>query len=85
MVRKRRVLGPRKKVDIQILRNMSERERLRLLIRSFVESGGRAEADVGVVFGKLLAQAETKGAMRQMFSAPARRSGEAGATCASEL
>ena len=56
MPRQRRVLGPRKKVDLATLRDLPREERLNMLIRSVVECGGTSEADDSKRYRELLEQ-----------------------------
>lgn len=58
MPRQRRLMGPRKKVDISSLRNMPRDERLRMLIESVAECGGTPESINGVTFRRRLAEAQ---------------------------
>ncbi len=58
MPRQRRLMGPRKKVDIASLRDMPREERLRLLVESVAECGGKPESLNGDVFRRRLAQAQ---------------------------
>ncbi len=46
-------MGPRKKVDIASLRSMPREERLRLLIESVAECGGKPESLNGETFRRL--------------------------------
>lgn len=61
MPRQRRLMGPRKKVDIASLRNMPRDERLRLLIESVAECGGTPESINGGSFRRRLAEAQQIG------------------------
>jgi hypothetical protein len=61
MPRQRRLMGPRKKVDIASLRSMPREERLRLLIESVAECGGKPESLNGDTFRRLLGEAQTTG------------------------
>lgn len=61
MPRQRRLMGPRKKVDIASLRSMPREERLRLLIESVAEYGGKPESLNGETFRRLLGEAQTTG------------------------
>jgi len=54
MPRQRRLMGPRKKVDIATLRDLPREERLSLLMRSVVECGGTSEADDSKRYRELL-------------------------------
>lgn len=58
MPRRRRLVGPRKKVDIGSLRELSRDERLRMLIESVAECGGSPESLNGKTFRERLAQAQ---------------------------
>lgn len=58
MPRQRRLMGPRKKVDIASLRDMSREERLRLLIESVAECGGKPESLNGGTFRRRLGKAQ---------------------------
>lgn len=60
MPRKRRLIGPRKKMNIAALRQLSHEERLNILIRSVVECGGTSEQDDSEPFRRLLGDARTK-------------------------
>lgn len=60
MPRQRRYVGPRVKVDISTLRNMSPDERLRLLTKMAAECGGRSEDEWGDKFRAGLAKAKTR-------------------------
>ena len=57
MPRQRRLMGPRKKVDIESLRDMPRDERLRMLIESVAECGGKPESLNGDTFRRRLTQA----------------------------
>lgn len=61
MPRQRRLMGPRKKVDISSLRSMPRDERLRLLIESVAECGGTPESINGGTFRRRLAAAQQVG------------------------
>lgn len=56
MPRQRRLMGPRKKVDLVSLRSMPRDERLRLLIESVAECGGTPESLNGDEFRRRLAE-----------------------------
>jgi len=58
MPRQRRLVGPRKKVDIGSLRVLSREERLRMLIESVAECGGSPESLNGRTFRDRLAQVQ---------------------------
>lgn len=58
MPRQRRLMGPRKKVDIASLRSLPRDERLRMLIESVAECGGTPESVNGGTFRRRLAQAQ---------------------------
>lgn len=58
MPRKRRLIGPRKKVDLASLRTMPREERLRLLIESVAECGGTPESLNGDTFRRRLAEVQ---------------------------
>lgn len=58
MPRQRRLMGPRKKVDIASLRDMPRDERLRMLVESVAECGGQPESINGVTFRRRLSQAQ---------------------------
>lgn len=64
MPRQRRLIGPRKKINIQELRNLSRDERLQLLMRSVVECGGRSELEWGAKFRGQLNEAARDGRQR---------------------
>jgi len=51
-------MGPRKKVDIASLRDMPREERLRLLIETVAECGGKPESINGGMFRRRLAAAQ---------------------------
>ena len=59
MPRKRRVIGPRKKLDIATLSQLSQDERLNLLVRSLIECGGTSEQDAGKTYRRLLSEAQS--------------------------
>lgn len=59
MPRHRRVIGPRRKIDIASLRDLPREERLRLLTQSFTECGGRSEAEWGGSFKRALSDAKS--------------------------
>lgn len=59
MPRQRRVMGPRKKIDLASLREMTREERLRLLTQSFTECGGRSETDWGEKYRLSLSHARS--------------------------
>ncbi len=61
MPRQRRLMGPRKKVDIASLRSMPRDERLRLLIETVAECGGKPESINGDKFRQLLGEAQQTG------------------------
>lgn len=58
MPRQRRTLGPRVKVDLASLRDLSPEERLNLLVRTLVECGGTSEADDSQSFRRRLEHAQ---------------------------
>lgn len=58
MPRQRRLMGPRKKVDIASLRQMPREARLRLLIESVAEAGGKPESLNGGTFRRRLGKAQ---------------------------
>jgi hypothetical protein len=58
MPRQRRLMGPRKKVDIASLRSMPREERLS---ESVAECGGKPESLNGDTFRRLLGEAQTTG------------------------
>lgn len=61
MPRQRRLMGPRKKVDIASLREMPREERLRLLIETVAECGGKPESLNGDMFRRRLSAAQQVG------------------------
>ncbi len=58
MPRQRRIMGPRKKVDLASLRSISREERLRMLIESVAECGGTPESLNGGKFRRRLVEAQ---------------------------
>lgn len=64
MPRKRRLIGPRKKIDIATLRELPREERLNLLIRNLVESGGMPEEMVGATYKRRLQHAQRQSSQR---------------------
>lgn len=64
MPRKRRLIGPRKKIDIAALRELPRDQRLDLLMRQVVESGGMSEAMVGATYRRRLHQAQRESSQR---------------------
>ena len=58
MPRQRRLMGPRKKVDVAALQTLPREARLKMLIESVAECGGTPESLNGQTFRKRLASAQ---------------------------